>query len=64
MKRKDNRLTFTLQIDEKIDTLIKDLRDRHRVNVSAICRDAIEGWHKKLESTYQKELCVGGNKNE
>lgn len=49
MKRKENRLTFTLQIDEEIDSLIKNLRDKHRVNISAICRDAIVEWNKKLE---------------
>ena len=50
MKRRDDRLTFTLQIDEEVDKAIKKLRDKHRVNISAVCRDAIVEKNKKLES--------------
>lgn len=49
--RKDNRLTFTLQIDEEVDRMIKNLRDKYRINVSAICRDLIMDYHNRLEQT-------------
>lgn len=48
-KKKDNRLKLTLQIDEDILKSIKNLRDKHHVNISAICRDAITEWERKLE---------------
>lgn len=47
---KEIKPRITLQIDDEVQKLVINLRDKHHVNISAICREAIEEWHKKLES--------------
>jgi len=45
-----NKWKLTLQIDEETSTIIKNLREKHHVNISAVCREALSEWNKKLET--------------
>lgn len=37
-----------MQVDDEILKLIRDLREVHCINISALFRDSITEWHKKL----------------
>ncbi len=55
-KREESTMPrVTLQIDNEILKIVNNLRDKHKVNISAICRSAIVEWNNKLEGT-QKEV--------
>ena len=43
------RIRLNLQIDEKTKEMSEVLREKHHINLSSVCREAIKAIYSKLE---------------
>lgn len=49
-KTKEEKPKLTLQIDEETLMVVKNLRDKHHINISGLIRDELHKWNEKLEA--------------
>lgn len=48
-KNKKSIVRFNMQIDNETIKMIKIIREKHHINVSSLCREAIVNMYQKLE---------------
>jgi len=49
IKNKNLRIRLNLQINEQILKMANILREKHHINLSSLCREAIVNMYKKME---------------
>jgi len=49
IKNKKLRIRLNLQINEQILKMTEILREKHHINISSLCRDAISNEYEKME---------------
>ena len=54
IKDKKLRIRLNLQIDEETKQMSDNLRLKHHVNISSLCREAIRNMYEKLENEDNK----------
>ena len=54
IKSKKLRVRLNLQIDEATLEMTKIMRDKHHINLSSLCREAITNAYQRLESENNK----------
>jgi hypothetical protein len=53
-KTKNLKMRLNLQIDKDTREICNVLRDKHHINISSLCREAILDMYKKLENEDNK----------
>ena len=49
-QKENNRMKLTLQIDKETLEIVKNLRDKHHINISGLVRDELHKWNEKMEA--------------
>ena len=53
-KNKNLKVRLNLQIDRDTREICNILRDKHHINISSLCREAIQNMYEKLENEDNK----------